>query len=171
MLTRRAFVMAATAAALLPVALVGCGSSADTSAPSNQEQEPQVNMANPFVDCASAYDAAQLAGFDVTFPESVPGYDERLYQAIEGKMAQCFYSNGDKRVLVRKALGDEDISGDYNTYGQVTTVPIGELEVTEKGDGGLVHVATWSRDGFSFAIDADEGLEPTVVEWLVTATL
>ena len=170
MLARRACVVVAMAAAVLPAALVGCGSSG-ASAPSNQGQEAQTNIANPFVDCASAYDAAQLAGFEVTFPESVPGYDQRLYQAIEGKMAQCFYSNGDKRVLVRKALGDEDISGDYNTYSQLNTVPVGELQVTEKGEGGLVHVATWSRDGYSFAIDADEGLEPTVVEWLVEATL
>lgn len=148
--------------------LAACGSSGSSSGGGTQEEQ-QTGIANPFVDCESAYEAAQLAGFDVTFPESVPGYSERHYQAIEGQMVQCIYSAGDSKVLIRKALGSDDISGDYNEYPNVNTVEIRGIAVVEKGDDKGVHVATWTQDGYAFAIDSDDGLEVSVIEDLVTS--
>ena len=150
--------------------LAACGSSGASSSGGKQEEQ-QTGVANPFVDCESAYEAAQLAGFDVTFPESVPGYSERKYQAVEGQMVQCIYSAGDSKVLIRKGLGYDDISGDYNEYPNVNTAEVRGIEVIEKGDDKGVHVATWTLDGFTFAIDADEGLEASVVEDLVTSLM
>ena len=135
------------------------------------EEQASTGIANPFVDCASASEAANIAGFGVTFPEAVPGYSERVYQAVEGKMIQCFYRQGDKSVLIRKAKGTEDISGDYNEYSKTTTATVRDMEVTEKGKDDLVYVATWNRDGFSYAIDADEGLPAEVIEGLVGSTM
>ena len=66
--TRLTLLLSAT---LAIVPLAACGSSGSGTA--GQSQEQQTGMANPFVDCETAADAAQLAGFDVTFPESVPG--------------------------------------------------------------------------------------------------
>lgn len=164
----------ALAAALAVSPLVGCGgSSSGEAAPAEAGQAEGTGVANPFVDCESAYDAAQLAGFDVTFPESVPGYTERTYQAIEGELVQCLYSEGESRVLVRKGVddGSGDLSGNYNEYAETSTASIGDVEVTERGENGLVFVATWARDGYAFAIDADEGLDPETVEQLVAAIL
>ncbi|MBR3234100.1 MAG: hypothetical protein IKG11_00625 [Atopobiaceae bacterium] len=185
MFDKRTIISFAVAAALLP-ALAGCGCSNSQNtqtedAQSQQEQAQQeqaqqeqgepVGIANPFIDCASAMEASSVAGFDVSFPESVPGYNQRFYQAIEGKLAQCFYSNGDTRVLVRKGTGSEDISGDYNEYPQVNQVNVGDVTVTEKGNDNLVYCAIWTKDGFSFAIDADTGLEASVIEGIVGSTL
>ena len=159
--------------ALASPALVACGGGqAAEQEGSGQSEQQQAGVPNPFVDCTSAYEAAQLAGFEVTFPESVPGYSQRLYQAIEGQMAQCFYSEGEQRVLVRKAVddGSGDISGDYNEYDEVSKADVEGTEVTEKGTGGLVYCAIWSKDGYLFAIDADAGLESDVIESLVAAT-
>ena len=171
---RRRWVTLTLAAALVVGSLVACGGSgSDEPAAGEAEDEPSAYVANPFVDCESAYDAAQLAGFDVTFPESVPGYSERFYQAIEGELAQCFYYEGESRVLIRKAIDDGtgDISGDYGEYSEIATVGVGDAKVTERGEDGLVHVAIWTRDKYAFAIDADEGLEPEVIEQLVAATV
>ena len=160
---------------LLPLA--GCGKKDApqeedaTAEQTAQEEEAATQIANPFIDCASAAEASELAGFDVTFPESVPGYTGRFYQAIKGELAQCFYGTEDNKVLIRKGVGDEDLSGDYNDYADETTVTVGDVVVTERGSDGLVYVAIWTRDGYSFAIDADEGLEPTVIEQLVAATM
>jgi len=174
---------------LVAFPLVACGSSGSSSSAGEQAQEEQASeqeqttaeeqeageqggtgIANPFVDCTSASEASQIAGFTVTFPEAIPGYSERHYQAVEGQMIQCFYRQGDKSVLVRKAKGTDDISGDYNEYPQVNTVKVDEIEVTQKGKDDLVYVATWTRDGFSYAVDADEGLSSETIEGLVFAT-
>ncbi len=169
---------------LAAVPLAACGGSNGAAEPDPEPaatEQPaeeqggteQTGIANPFVDCETAYDAAQLAGFDVNFPESVQGYSERTYQAVEGQMAQCFYSDGEQRVLVRKAVddGSGDISGDYGEYASKTTVTVGDVEVTEKGDGDLVYVAIWAKGGYLFAIDADAGLSATEIETLVHATM
>ncbi|MBP3892771.1 MAG: hypothetical protein J6D34_01880 [Atopobiaceae bacterium] len=173
--------------ALAVAPLAACGSSTSESNDQSQQQpveekapeaeeasaeaEGQTGMANPFVDCSSASEAAQIAGFGVTFPEAVPGYSERVYQAVEGEMIQCFYRQGDVSVLIRKAKGSDDVSGDYNEYPQVKTTTVRDAEVTEKGKDDLVYVATWTRDGFSYAIDADEGLSAEVIEGLAGSTV
>lgn len=164
----------ALAATLAVGSLVACGGSGSGEAATGETEEAETtNVANPFVDCESAYEASQVAGFEVTFPESVPGYSERFYQAIEGELVQCFYSEGESRVLIRKAVDDGtgDISGDYGTYAKTSKVTVGDVEVTERGDGSTVSVAIWTRGEHAFAIDADEGLDPEVIEQLVAATL
>ena len=172
---------------LVAFPLAACGSSGSGAGEQAQEEQAteqeqtaaeeqeageqgSTGIANPFVDCTSASEASQIAGFTVTFPEAIPGYSERHYQAVEGQMIQCFYRQGDKSVLVRKAKGTDDISGDYNEYPQVNTVKVDEIEVTQKGKDDLVYVATWTRDGFSYAVDADEGLSSETIEGLVFAT-
>lgn len=173
-------------AALVAAPLASCSSrGADTGATDEPKQtqeasgqeadkpeaEAQTQIANPFVDCSSAYEASKVAGFGVTFPESVPGFNERAYQAVKGELIQCIYSNGDERVLVRKGKGASDISGDYNEYSQKKDVTVGNLDLTEKGEGDRVYVVTWMRDGYSFAIDADNGLDRDVAEKLASGTL
>ena len=171
MLDRRAFVTVLLASAWAPAALAACGSSA-TDESAEEEQPNTDGISNPFIDCESAAEVAKIAGFEVTFPEAVPGYSERHYQAIEGAMAQCFYVEGDQRVLIRKGTddGSGDLSGDYNEYAQTETVQMGDAQVTLRGEGDLAHVAIWERDGYLFAIDADAGLDRATIENLVSAT-
>ena len=42
-----------------------------------------------------------------------------------------------------------------NEYETVTAVHIGDYDVTEKGNGDTISVATWKSDGYSYAIDAE----------------
>lgn len=169
MLDRRAFLYLLACAA--PMTLAACGAKGGETEP--QPEEERENVANPFIDCSSAAEAAGIAGFDVTFPESVPGYSQRHYQAIEGELAQCFYyeTEDGPRVLIRKALDSEDISGVYEEFAKVESVAVGDDTVTMKSTDGLVYVASWFRGEYAFAIDADEGLDPEVMEHLVAATL
>ena len=119
MLDRRAFMQLAVTGAWA-ISLGACGGSGTGDAPAEgggEEQQGQGNatgMPNPFIDCDSAYDAAQLAGFEVTFPESVPDCSERRYQAVEGQMVQCIYQGDGQEVLIRKGLDDGtgDLSGE-----------------------------------------------------------
>ena len=174
MLDRRAFMrLALTGAWTISLGACGGSGAGDPVEEGGEGQGNGTGMPNPFVDCDSAYDAAQLAGFEVTFPESVPDCYERQYQAVEGQMVQCIYQGDSQEVLIRKGLedGTGDLSGDYNDYPQTESTSVNGTEVTLRGSDDLVHVATWERDGYLFALDADTGLERATVENLVSATL
>lgn len=107
---------------------------------------------NPFVDCETLADAAALAGFDIIVPDSVDGYEERAITAKENDMIQVLYLHGDDQVCIRKAVGEEECSGDYNAYSEEKTVTVGDKEVTLRGNNGKVMVAVWSEGGYSYSI-------------------
>ncbi len=107
---------------------------------------------NPFVDCDTLTDAAALAGFDIIVPDSVDGYEERAITAMENDMIQVLYLHGDDQVCIRKAVGEEECSGDYNAYSEEKTVTVGDKEVTMRGNNGKVMVAVWSEGGYSYSI-------------------
>lgn len=107
---------------------------------------------NPFVDCDTLADAAALAGFDIIVPDSVDGYEERAITAIENDIIQVLYLHGDDQVCIRKAVGEEECSGDYNAYSEEKTVTVGDKEVTMRGNNGKVMVAVWSEGGYSYSI-------------------
>ena len=107
---------------------------------------------NPFVDCETLADAAALAGFDIIVPDSVDGYEERAITAMENDMIQVLYLHGDDQVCIRKAVGEEECSGDYNAYFEEKTVTVGDKEVTLRGNNGKVMVAVWSEGGYSYSI-------------------
>lgn len=107
---------------------------------------------NPFVDCETLADAAALAGFDIIVPDSVDGYEERAITAMENDMIQVLYLHGDDQVCIRKAVGEEECSRDYNAYSEEKTVTVGDKEVTLRGNNGKVMVAVWSEGGYSYSI-------------------
>ena len=154
-------------AALLVAALftlAACGSG-------QEPEEPSAYMANPWVDCATLEDAARLAGFVMAVPDRIEGYPNTYIQAIEDYMIQVFYcvkdpGDGD-RVLLRKGVGTEDISGDYGEYAENEVAALHGVVVTLKGEDGLVYTAVWTRDGYSYAISADAGMSREQIEDLV----
>ena len=70
------------------------------------------------------------------------------------------YTDGDGNIAahVRKAAGDEDISGDYNDYSETSAQEIGGHSVTVKGEGGKIMTAVWADGGYSFSVSVDSGL-------------
>lgn len=107
---------------------------------------------NPFIDCDTLADAAALAGFDITVPDSVDGYEERAITVMENDMIQVLYLHGDDEICVRKATGEEECSGDYNEYSEEKTMTVGDKEVTLRGNNGKVMVAVWTEGGYSYSI-------------------
>ena len=145
------------------LALAACGGS----------QEPveteTTNMGNPWVDCATLEEAADLAGFSIAVPDRIEGYPNTFIQAVENSMIQVFYCETDPgdgdRVLIRKGVGTEDISGDYGEYPEVETASIHGVDVTLKGEDGLVHTAIWTQGGYTYSISG--GLSREQIEELV----
>lgn len=119
-----------------------------------------VQIPSPFIDCDSMNAAAKLAGFDMALPRTAD-----YLQAIEGSMIQAFYGEDGNDMLIRKATGTGDISGDYNEYAQTETVD----GVTLKGENDTFSLAIWEKDGYTYSVSVGEALSQTDILALVAA--
>ena len=140
-------------AAMMIFSAVACGKTAD-----KKEEATGTQIPNPFVNYDSIEEAAKAAGFDITVPDKVDGYDGKEIQVMNGEMIQIIFVNGEARLFVRKAAGNDDISGDYNNYAETKTVDIGGSTVTMKGDDGAVQLAIWTNNGYTYAVMSDEAM-------------
>ena len=147
------------------LALAACGGSQEP------EETETTNMGNPWVDCATLEEAADLAGFRMAVPDRIEGYPNTFIQAVENSMIQVFYCETDPgdgdRVLIRKGVGTEDISGDYGEYSEVEIAALHGVDVTLKGEEGLVYTETWTQDGYAYSVSADTGMSRDQAESLV----
>lgn len=146
----------------------------DAAKKSNQIQglgSSDTQIANPFEDCETLEDAVKLAEFDITVPEKMPeGYSQSGIRAAKDTMINIGYSNENSVIDIRKGSGKDDISGDYNEYAETNTVIIGDIQVTMKGNDGLVNVATWVNGDYSYAITISEaGMDSTVISDMVSS--
>lgn len=114
-----------------------------------QLADSALQPASPFIDCAVMTEAAKLAGFDMGLPKAPD-----LIQAIEAEMIQAFYGENGGDMMIRKAVGSGDISGDYNDYAQVKTVD----GVTIKGENDTFSLAVWEKDGYTYSISVAQAL-------------
>ena len=119
-------------------------------------ENEQVQVANPMTECSSIEEASGITGFDMSVPDNISGNEISSILVYSGTMIEVNY--GDNACYIRKEAGDEDISGDYNVYGFTKTTNIGDVVVTIKGDGELAKLATWTCEGFSYALYIDKGV-------------
>jgi len=120
---------------LLCLAVVSCGKKDEvtdevTEASTTQAQD--YGVPNPFEIVDTLDEAAKIAGFSL----------EKTHEGLR----------------IRKAVGTDDISGDYNEYKEENIVKVGNLEVTEKGNDGNISVASWTDGTYSYSINVDEAL-------------
>ncbi len=143
---------------LMAVSACACGS---------KESKENTQIANPFKDYETMEEAEKAAGFDMTVPETLDKREVTLIQVMNDKMIQVFYGEDEDRVIVRKAEGSEDISGDYTEFGETGTVDVNGAEVTLKGDEGKVKVAIWTAGKYTYAVDADQPVsQDTMAAWI-----
>ena len=202
------FVLSAT----LVLSLAACGSNADsTNSPpiggdpatwgpasgTDAGTTDNVEIPNPLTEQETLDDAAKAAGFSLTLPDSIEGYENRTIYTMDAggdKMIDVIcasdpilgrdpatwgpdYSSDEEHtptevteeVRVRKAPGSEDISGDYNTYENIQTVKIGSADVTLKGNGDLIFVAVWTDGDYTYAVNASAGLSVSEISSLISA--
>lgn len=164
---KKLFAIAMTATLLL--SLAACSTKTADTEPAADTTEPlvitdNVQIPNPWAEYTSLEEATQAAGFELTAPEALEGYDEVTYQVLAGDedasaLLEVRYSNEDASVSIRKAAGDEDISGDYNIYELSATETIGENEITlQSNEEGVVNLATWTNGAYTYAVSAAEGI-------------
>lgn len=155
---KRMLVLLLCAAAL---SLSACGKSGG-------EKSENVQIANPVAEYETLAEAEKAVGFTFTAPESFDDYSDRSVQVIGGKIVQITFRNEhDQRLTVRKAAGDEDVSGDYTAYPQIGGVDWEHGSVTLKGEGDLFRVALWTMGDYTYSITSDAPLSKDDVIFLI----
>lgn len=111
---------------------------------------------SPIEEFSSLEEAEDRAGFDITVPDAGDSY-RQSFVVIDGMLeVQYANQNAEQVYSVRKAKGNEDISGDYNVYENEQTENVGNASVTLKGNNGTWSVATWENGGYSYAVTAGD---------------
>ena len=149
---------------LLCLAVVSCGKKEEVKeevAEVSTTQTQDYGVPNPFEIVDTLDEAAKIAGFSLEAPTEYADYNSLVIQAIADDMIEVIYFDAEKThegLRIRKAVGTDDISGDYNEYKEEIVVKLGELEITEKGNYGNISVATWTDGTYSYSINVDEAL-------------
>lgn len=136
-------------------------------------QDPElIGMADPFTQVNSMSEAAQRAGFSLTLPA---GQTNSTIRVMDKSMIEVIANDaqGKETYRVRKAVGSDDISGDYTNYTDLSLTrltPADGTIVTLRGEKGLWSVISWTKDGYSYAIDAqDQPLTDAQAQALIQA--
>lgn len=146
----------------LVLALAACGPVA--TLPADGE------IPNPWQDFDTMTDAEAAIGYGMTAPETVAGLSQSAIRALNDsdKILEVQYGgeSGD-RASLRKGTGSEDISGDYTDYAKTETVTLGDITVTEKGDGENVFSAVWTEGDYSYAFFSTIGVSADTLAGLI----
>ena len=153
------------------------------------ENNKNVEILNPFTEYETLVEAIKACGFDFSVPNTVSGYENKQFAVIDNKLIQVIYFNkyelskldeeelnnvnwetvnfNPNSLLIRKAVGNDDISGDYNEYEEINTISVSDLEVTTKGNDGTVNVAIWTNNGYTFAITTNNSMSGEQISKLI----
>ena len=135
-------------------------------------EPPDVASSGGIQECESADALAAAVGFPIEELSNLPFTpDEISYVDYFGEMAQITYGSDDTSVTLRKARGNEDISGDYNEYSAVSELWIDSVSIVLKGDGDTCSLALWQQDGFSYSLSVEPGVSEQEITMLVTDVL
>ena len=117
-------------------------------------------MANPWSDAATIADAARGAGLEsFTLPEVLTCFAGAApapsFRYMDG-LAEAVYTDGTNTLVLRKGMGTEDVSGDYNTYPETREIVWKGLTITCAGENGMTRKAAWfvGENAFSLTFTA-----------------
>lgn len=152
----------------LMLALAACGAAATLPADEDNMQE----IPNPWLTVSSMEDAETFLGYSMTAPETVAGLSRVAIRTLAdsgNKILEVSYGGSRDKASLRKAPATaEDISGDYTEYAKTETVTLGDIAVTEKGDGENVFSAVWTKGEYSYAFFSTVGVSADSLAELIS---
>lgn len=132
-------------------------------------KEP-VTLVNPEIECGGFTEASGITGFELIVPEAYMNSDDTVIHVIAEKITEAVFYEGDREILcIRKAKGNDDISGDYTVYENETVLSFDQLDVTCRGDGDLWNLLMWTKDGYTYSVSTPEGITSEEAAELVTS--
>lgn len=141
-------IMAAMLALGLLTVFIGC-----------RKESTSTEIGNPYVEVKSFREASEATGIPMDLPDTLMNFPgETKIFTVNGQMIHAEYGSEGRNLIVRKAEGSDDISGDYSQY-DVTVRELGGFEVTEKTKDGKTFVETWTDGTYSYSIQSADGFD------------
>lgn len=139
-----------------------------------QDSEPaeeSVSIANPWHTVERIDEAEEACGFEFSLPviDLYGGADIRYMVSDTMKIIEISFADEGGQLTLRKGQGEDDISGDYNTYARTEDLTVGDLAVTVKGNDDGYHCIVWTDGEFSYSVNAEGGLDEQAVTALVSS--
>lgn len=161
-----------SAAACVAILLVGVLTLPGLLDRGPQQHSEVLNPGADIVDAASMEELSAIVGFEMDGVTGLPFTPEKeSYTAFGTDMAQIMYEGHGQTCTFRKSVGNDDNSGDYNTYSAVEEIPVGELTATLKGINDSFTLAVWTDGAFSYSLQLSDGLTAAEWETLIAAML
>ncbi|MDD6324351.1 MAG: hypothetical protein PUA72_02030 [Lachnospiraceae bacterium] len=109
----------------------------------------------------SAEALSKEAGFCIYDLNDLPfSPEETVYQYLRSGVAEIIYQGtGTQKIRLRKAEGEEDISGDYIKYEQVSESSLCGIKITVKENADGCHLVMWSDEANTWVLSFTEGVE------------
>lgn len=103
-------------------------------------------LANPMTEWSTMEEAADKIGFSLEAGEIPEGYEQRAIHTIQDEILQLTFKKDGKELVVRKASGTDEVSGDYNQYTEESEETLSDKTVVKlKSEDGQVKLAVWNR--------------------------
>lgn len=112
---------------------------------------------NPWQEVASVAEAEALTGFGLVLPEPKAPYTTEVIRVLNREVISVAYmreEDGEIGYELRKEKGELDPSGDFTEYAETKEKRVDGINVTLRGENGLWSLATWTRDGYSYSVEA-----------------
>ncbi len=124
------------------------------------KKDDKTMAVNPMEQVITTGEAEELTGYPLTVPESFMESRKTELFVYNGQMTEVNYVDrkGEIVLTVRKAPGDEDISGNYNEYDKTDRIEAGGTVYTLKGNKGMINLVLFTRDGYSYSVDCAPGM-------------
>ena len=88
---------------------------------------------------------------------------------MENSMIEVVCKMEDDTLTIRKGEGTEDISGDYNSYETSQEILSGGKTITVKGNSGIIYLAIWTVEDYSFAVRTNSGFSQEEILNIISA--
>ena len=124
-------------------------------------------IANPWTIVDSIKEASTMTNFDFIVPEKIDDNDISLIEVMNDEIIEVRYGED---IIIRKAKGKDDISGDYNSYDVVKEETISyvapnatcgtpdEVVLTLRGNDDTYNCITWTYFDYAYSITSNDGL-------------
>ena len=113
---------------------------------------------NPWQEVSSVEEAKALTGFGLVLPAPKAPYTAEVIRVLNREVISVAYmheEDGEIGYELRKEKGETDPSGDFNEYAETTEKHVDGINVTLRGENGRRFLATWTRDGYSYSVEAE----------------
>ena len=110
-------------------------------------------------------EAEKVLDLEVNPLKTLPkGFKMEGINVISNEIIQVEYNDGNSNITFRAGKGIDNISGDYNVYQVNNTAKVNGTNINLEGNKSKEYnLATWEKDGVSYSISAENGIDEKII--------